>query len=155
MKSPGGSNEQIKAEKWLFDELSKELGVKLIKQKFDLEGERPIELDGFCEYPLILCEAWSYIGSPRGCQPFKVMSDAVKLMFVNNTLFKGKGKCILLFADHEAVAHFISGSWMAQCLKYYDIEVKIIEPPQEIQAEIRKPEGRPKCYIRLPKTRKL
>ena len=101
-------------------------------------------MDGFCESPLILCEAWSRIGRPRGCQPYKVMSDALKLIFVNNTLFKGKGECILLFADHDAAAHFKQGSWMAQCLTDYDIEVKIIELPQEIKAEILKAQKRQK-----------
>lgn len=51
-KPAGDSSEQQNAEKWLLSELAKELGVKLVKQKFDLESERPIELDGFCESPL-------------------------------------------------------------------------------------------------------
>jgi hypothetical protein len=75
-ESAGDSSEQQNAEKWLLNELSKERGLKLIKKRFDLEGARQIELDGFCESPLILCEAWSHIGRPVGCQKDKVMTDA-------------------------------------------------------------------------------
>ena len=135
-KSAGDSSEQQEAEKWLLSELSKELGFKLIKKKFDLEGERQIELDGFCESPLILCEAWSRIGTPRGCQKDKVMTDALKLIYVNKLFFKDGGKCILLFADHDAAALFQRENWRSQCLEHYDIEIKIIEFSQEIKAKI-------------------
>jgi len=109
-KAAGDSSEQKEAEERLLKELSKELKVDLIKKKFDLESGNQMEVDGFCDSPIILCEAWSHIGRPIGCQPFKVMSDAFKLAFINKTFFKGQGKCILLFADHDAAAHFKQGS---------------------------------------------
>jgi hypothetical protein len=144
-ESAGDSSEQQNAEEWLLNELSKELGLKLIKQKFDLEGARQIELDGFCESPLVLCEAWSHIGPPVGCQKDKVMTDALKLIFVNNTLFKGEGKCILLFADHDAAALFQRDeNWRSQCLKYYDIKIKIIKFTQERKAKILEAQERQK-----------
>jgi hypothetical protein len=135
-KLAGDSSEQQDAEIWLLKELSKELGVDLIKKKFDLESGSQMEVDGFCESPVILCEAWSHIGRPIGCQPFKVMSDAFKLTFINKTFFKGHGKCILLFADHDAAAHFEQGSWMAQCLKEYNIEVKEADLREDIRDKV-------------------
>lgn len=100
-----------------------------------MEGGSWIELDGYCESPLILCEAWAHIGSPKSAQKDKVMTDAFKLLFVN-TLFKGNGKCILLFADRKAAKHFQGKSWMAQCLKKYDIVVEIIKLPPELENRV-------------------
>ena len=136
-KAAGDSSEQKEAEEWLLTELSKELGFPLIKRRFDLDTGSWVELDGFCEDPLVLCEAWSRIGRPTGCQPFKVMSDALKLIFVNKTFFKDEGKCILLFADHDAAAHFKQGSWMAQCLREHNIEVHVKEFSDDLKIKVK------------------
>ena len=144
-ESAGDSSEQQNAEEWLLNELSKELGFKLIKKRFDLEGARQIELDGFCESPLILCEAWSHIGRPVGCQKDKVMTDALKLIFVNKLFYKDEGECILLFADPGAAALFQRPeNWRSQCLKDYDIKIKIIEFTEEIKAKIQEAQERQK-----------
>ena len=144
-ESAGDSSEQQNAEEWLLNELSKELGFKLIKKRFDLEGARQIELDGFCESPLILCEAWSHIGRPVGCQKDKVMTDALKLIFVNKLFYKGEGECILLFADPDAAAFFKRDeNWRSQCLQDYDIKVKVIEFTEERKAKIQEAQKRQK-----------
>ena len=144
-ESAGDSSVQQNAEEWLLRKLSKERRLKLIKQKFDLEGARQIELDGFCESPLILCEAWSRIGSPVGCQKDKVMTDALKLIFVNKLFYKNEGECILLFADHDAAAPFQRPeNWRSQCLKDYDIKIKIIGFTQERKAKILEAQERQK-----------
>ena len=144
-ESAGDSSEQQNAEEWLLNELSKELGFKLIKKRFDLEGARQIELDGFCESPLILCEAWSHIGRPVGCQKDKVMTDALKLIFVNKLFYKGEGQCILLFADYDAAALFQHDeNWRSQCLQDYDIKVKVIEFTEERKAKIQEAQERQK-----------
>ena len=134
-KLAGDSSEQREAEEWLLKELSKELDVNLIKKKFSLDGGSWIEVDGFCKDPLVLCEAWAHIGPPKSAQKNKVMTDAFKLLFASK-LVKGNGKCILLFADHDAAAHFQGKSWMAQCLKEYNIEVRIIKLSQELRSKV-------------------
>jgi len=123
-----------KAEEWMINALSEKLGVKLTKRKLLLEGGSWIELDGYCESPIILCEAWAHIGSPKSAPKNKVMTDAFKLLFVNE-LVKGNGKRILLFADNNAAAHFNGYTWMAQCLKEHNIIVEVIELPQELKKE--------------------
>ena len=138
-KLAGDSSEQQNAEKWLLDELSEKRGIKLIKKRFDLEGARQIELDGFCESPLILCEAWSHIGRPVGCQKDKVMTDALKLIFVNKHFYEGEGECILLFGDPGAAALFKHDeNWRSQCLQEYDIKVEVIKFTEDREAKIQK-----------------
>jgi len=134
-KLAGDSSEQREAETWLVDCLSKKLGVTLTKKKFTLDGGSWIELDGFCESPLLLCEAWAHIGPPKSAQKNKVMADAFKLLFVN-MLIKGDGKRILLFGDLEAAAHFQGKSWMAQCLDRHNIIVEVIELPPRFKTKV-------------------
>ena len=140
-KLAGDSSEQREAENRLLSELSNELGITLTKKKLGLDRGSWIEIDGFCESPLILCEAWAHIGSPKPAQKNKVMTDAFKLLFAS-TLIKSNGKRILLFADRDAAAHFQGKSWMAQCLKEYNIEVRIIELPEELKAKVMKAQKR-------------
>jgi hypothetical protein len=140
-KLPGDSSEQREAENMLLSKLSNELGITLTKKKLGLDRGSWIEIDGFCESPLILCEAWAHIGSPKPAQKNKVMTDAFKLLFAS-TLIKSNGKRILLFADRDAAAHFQGKSWMAQCLKEYNIEVRIIELPEELKAKVMKAQER-------------
>jgi len=106
-ESAGDSSEQQNAEEWLLNELSEKRRIKLIKKRFDLEGARQIELDGFCESPLILCEAWSHIGRPVGCQKDKVMTDALKLIFVNKLFYKGGGN-VFSYLQTMMPLHFLN-----------------------------------------------
>lgn len=140
--SAGDSKEQREAEAWLIDVLAEELGISLTKQKWVLDNGSWIELDGFCKTPLVLCEVWAHIGPPKSAQKHKVMTDALKLMFANDTLFKSEGKCILLFADEEATLHFQGKSWMAQCLKKYNITIKVKRLPSELEEKVRSAQKR-------------
>jgi len=138
---PGDSIEQRQAEKWLLDALSDKLGAKLTTKKIELDGAIYIQLDGCCESPSILCEAWSHIGPPKSAQKNKVMTDALRLLFANETI-GGNAQCILLFADRDAAAPFIGNTWMAQCLKKYSIRVEVIEFPPEIKTKVLKAQKR-------------
>ena len=134
-KSIGDSAEQREAEGWLLDELSKKLDVTLTKKRIELREGSWLELDGYCESPLVLCEVYAHIGSLRGDQPHKVMTDAFKLVYANK-LVGGDGRLILLFADKEAASYFQGKSWMTQCINEFGIEVEIIEPPKELKEKI-------------------
>ncbi len=138
---PGDSIEQRQAEKWLLDALSRELEVKLTTRKFELDGASYIQLDGYCESPPVLCEAWSHIGPPKSGQKHKVMTDAFKLLFTNE-IIGCNAQCILLFADRDAAEPFIHKSWMAQCIEKYGIKVRVIEFPPEIKAKVLKAQER-------------
>lgn len=133
--SPGESSEQKEAEGWLVKQLSKKLGIKLDKRRLRLDGGSWVELDGLCEFPLVLCEAWAHVGSPKSAQKNKVMADALRLLFANE-LFDTVGRRILIFGDKQAASHFQGKSWMAQCLKRNNITVEIIELPPELKTKV-------------------
>jgi hypothetical protein len=122
---PGTSREQQEAEKWLIGRLSKQLGIYLARKRLYPIGRSWLELDGYSENPLILCEAWAHVGRPKSAQKNKVMADALKLLYVKAFL-RENGRCILLFGDEQAASHFQHNSWNANCLESHGIEVNII-----------------------------
>lgn len=134
MGKAGDSSEQQIAEKWLVTELSNRLGIKLIKKKWELSESSYFEVDGFCASSSTICEVWSHIGTPKSAQKDKVMTDALKLIFLNDFVFKERGgsNLILLFADEKAAAPFRQKSWMSECLRKYKIKIEVIELPEEL-----------------------
>ena len=74
-----------------------------------------------CESPLVICEAWAHIGTPKSAQKNKVMTGAAKLMFAAR-LCTGTPRMILLLADEQAARNFKSRSWMVQLSKTNGVE---------------------------------
>jgi len=134
-KAPGESREQQEAEIWLVSRLANKLGLKLVKKRVPLDKGGWFEIDGFCESPLLLCQAWAHIGPPKSAQKDKVMADVLRLLFANEC-FGQTGRLILLFSDSSAAAHFQGTSWMAQCLKKNNISIEIIELPPRLKAKV-------------------
>ena len=134
-RPPGDSSDQRAAEQWLVDALSQDLGVVLTKKKLQLDDDSSLELDGFAESPLILCEAWAHVGTVKGGQKQKVMTDAMKLLYAN-AVSGGDARLILLFADRVAASHFQGNTWTAKCLSHFGIEVNVIEMSPELKAKI-------------------
>lgn len=124
MKRPAGDSlEQRQAERWLVHRLGKQLNRQLTQnQTLELEGGVRVNLDAFCESPLILCEVWAHLGALKGSQSDKVLTDAMKLVYVSKC--RGGGRRILVFGDESAARPFVTGKgWKASCLRANGIEV--------------------------------
>jgi len=132
---PGMSSEQQQVEEWLVSQLSDEIGVPLKKQRMYPVGRSWLEVDGYHENPLVLCEAWAHIGRPKSAQKNKVMADALKLLYIKKYQAK-EGRYILLFGNEQAASHFLCNSWNAKCLEHNGIEVKVIKFPKEIENRV-------------------
>ena len=139
--APGDSAEQRSAEAFLIARLGESLGVCLEKKEFKLPGGEWLELDGTCQSPLILCEAWAHQGSPKSAQKNKVLADALKLLYMERIASKTARK-ILLFADKGAARRFQGENWMASALEAFGIEIQVIELPHEIQEAVKKAQKR-------------
>ena len=116
----------------MIDLLGNTLGVPLVKKRFDLPAGGWLEIDGYCDSPRILCEAWAHIGKPKPAQKNKVMADTMKLLFAAS-LDPGDHRLILAFADDVAASHFQGESWMAQALKAKGIETRVVELPNDVR----------------------
>jgi len=134
-QSAGDSVEQRTAEPLLIAALGERLGIDLAKYRFRLPFGGWLEIDGMCESPLVLCEAWAHLGRPKSAQKNKVMTDAVKLMFAAG-LCSGSPRMVLLFADEQAASHFKSRSWMAQVLQANRVEVHVVNLPENVKRGI-------------------
>jgi len=123
---PSVSKEQQEAEKELVEDIARKLKISLARQWRPLAELSSVTVDGYCDEPATMCEAWAHLGSPKGAQPSKVMMDALKMLFIEKR--KGrKFKKILVFANEEARKPFYQDSdrWQAKCLQAFDIECKV------------------------------
>ena len=127
--NPSTSREQREAGMVLTNALSSSLGVKLKEKQLRLEGGATVEIDGYSDEPPILCEAWAHYGEPKGSQPFKVMTDALKLIFTEKCLGRRFSK-ILLFSNEKARKPFTGKGWKAQVLRSYEIETRVFPLPE-------------------------
>jgi len=132
---PGDSAEQRNAEEFLVSSLAVLLGARLEKKKVDLPDGEWLEIDGFSESPLILCEAWAHVGTPKSAQKNKVMADALKLLYVERIASKPARK-ILLLGDKVAARRFPGDNWMARALHAFGIEIQVVELPTDIRTTV-------------------
>ena len=132
----GDSREQRTAELLLVAGLGERLGIKLCKHRFSLPAGGWLEIDGMCQVPSVLCEAWAHHGKPKSAQKNKVMTDAAKMIFAAK-LCADAPRLIILFSDEQAAAPFKGRSWMAQLLRASGVEVHIVELPETVRNEIR------------------
>jgi len=134
---PGDSSVQREAEILLIDALGRELGVGLSKNRRKTVHGSVVEFDGLSVDPPILVEAWAHQGKPLSAQKYKVMTEALKLVWAESTFFPDGARKILVLADDAAAAHFRGTSWMAAALLHLGIEVRVVTLPDEIRERIR------------------
>jgi len=131
----GDSAEQRRAEEYLIARLSEDLGASLKKKEVELPGGERLEIDGVCETPMILCEAWAHQGPPKSAQKNKVLADSLKLLYVER-LKSVPARKILLFGDKIAARRFQGENWMARALESFGIEIHIVELPLEMRKAV-------------------
>src|SRR5260370_7571173 len=97
----GDSAEQRRAEEYLIARLGESLGATLKKTRVEMPGGEWLEVEGACETPMILCEAWAHQGPPKPAQKNKVLADALHLLYVHRSNSVPARKS-LLFGDKAA-----------------------------------------------------
>lgn len=136
MGRSGDSAEQRAAEALVLAAVATAVNAPLTKTRRRIGGSS-VEVDGISGDPPILVEAWAHQGPPRPAQKYKVMTDAIKLLLVERVLFPRGARKILALTDEAAAAHFRGGSWMAEALREFGVEVMVVELPEEIREGIR------------------
>ena len=138
---PGDSGVQREAEVMMLALLSLELGVALAPRRFDLGDGARAEVDGVSLDPPVLVEAWAHQGPPRPAQKAKVLTDALKLVWLEQRHLPGAAK-ILLFSDAEAAKHFRGRTWAARAMADLGVELRVVELPGAMRARIRAAQAR-------------
>jgi hypothetical protein len=133
----GSSHEQRQAEPVMMALLGERLGLALRPRRIPIgdHGIR-VEIDGADENLTTLVEAWSHHGKPKVAQKHKVLSDALKLIYVANTLPVAP-RLILCLCDPEAAHHFTTArSWAADALRSFKVVVELVELPVDLKAAV-------------------
>lgn len=138
----GNSAEQRAAEVVMLAALGEELGVSLAKKRMVAVDGAWTELDGVASDPPTLVEVWAHQGLPKSAQKAKVMTDALKLVWVEAAFFPAGAHKILLLSDPAAAAHFRGSSWMAAALRHFSIDVRTVELPADHREAVRRAQDR-------------
>lgn len=138
----GNSAEQRAAEVVMLSTLGAELGVPLAKKRMVAVDGAWTELDGVSSDPPTLVEVWAHQGLPKSAQKAKVMTDALKLVWVEAAFFPAGARKILLLSDPAAAAHFRGSSWMAAALRHFGIDVRTVELPADHREAVRRAQSR-------------
>lgn len=134
--APGDSRVQREAEALIREALAARLRVALAPARFDVGDGGHIDIDAFSEDPPVLAEIWAHQGRPRPAQKAKVITDALKLLWLSSTRSPAARK-ILVLADEEAARHFRGrGTWIGCALEDLGIEVLVMPIPDEARARI-------------------
>ena len=130
----GSSHEQRDAERVMLDLLGARLGVTLEPATITVPSGAWVEVDGADPGRTVLVECWAHQGPPKSAQRHKVLSDALKLMWISTTIYP-RPRLVLCLSDPLAAAPFqpTARSWAAQALQDLGITVEVVDLPAEVR----------------------
>jgi hypothetical protein len=100
------------------------------------DGTR-VDLDAASPDRSVIAEIWAHQGVPKPAQKAKVMTDALKLLWVGSVRYPAARR-ILVLADEGAARHFVEGrTWMARALRDLGVEVVVVDLTEEVKLGIR------------------
>lgn len=124
-----------KAEGYVRHWLESEHGLKLEPKKVEV-GESYVELDGFSDEPLVICEIYTRLGYVARTTTAKACTDAAKLAWLRETKYP-KARAILAIANDELERVLLQGTgWMVQLFRHFDVEVINAELTEDQRAEL-------------------
>lgn len=133
----GNSKVQRDAEGVALEILSRQLELELRPERIHLPDGDRVEVDGVSHDPPVLVEVWTHQGRPKPAQRNKVLSDALKLQYVCSILQRDFRK-VLCLTDVKAAAPFLGATWYAGALRQADVEIEVVELPDELRTAISK-----------------
>ena len=105
-----------------------------------LDGGVHIEVDAATEDQTVVVEAYARQGRLKGAQPKKVAQDILKLALLKREPGREHTEAIIAFASNEA-RDSISG-WLNQAAKRFDIQLEVVDVPQELRDRILRAQSR-------------
>jgi hypothetical protein len=134
-KHPSDSTEQRLAHKEILALINQSYKLNLVVNTLYL-ADTSFQIDGYSENPPILCEIYSRIGQMKVAQHNKIAKDILKMLLIEKMAGKQYRK-IITFADEEAAQPFLDGeSWYSKLKENFEIEIIIIQIPEELRNKI-------------------
>lgn len=133
MKSKKKSNsiEQEKAEQIIFEDVKKSLGVELKGNAEISVGSTHIQPDFYSEDDRIIGEIFAHIGKPKAGQDRKVAKDILKMLLFEK--IEVNYKKMIVVCDEEELKKLKGESMLAECIRQFDIEVKMINIESDLR----------------------
>lgn len=133
----GSSVEQRRAETAMLAIFGERLGLSLAPARLSVDAGVRVEVDGADRDRSVLVECWAHQGPPKVGQKHKVLTDALKLTWIASRL-PMRPRLYLCLSDPLAAAPFRapSRSWAAQALRDLDVQIEIVELPEELRQAV-------------------
>jgi hypothetical protein len=121
------------------ERLAERLNVKLAPLTIRLAAGAPLQVDAASPDGTVLAEIFARQGELKGGQQKKVAIDALKLITIRRE--RPGTRLLLAFADSAAAAYATGGGWVAQALRTWEVDVVVVDIPDELRSEIRAAQG--------------
>ena len=131
---------QRAAENVILERVSRLLGVTVMPTVLVLAGGARVEVDGASAHLSVLLEVFARQGALKGGQQKKVCQDALKLITLGR--HHPRARLLLVFADGQAAAYATTGTWVAEALATWEVEVLVVDVGEELRAQIRQAQHR-------------
>ncbi|UTI65803.1 hypothetical protein NBH00_06195 [Paraconexibacter antarcticus] len=104
------------------------LGVPLEPRTMALPGGATADVDGVDAAQTVFAELFARRGRLKGPQLDKVARDALKLTTLARAYaHPAPPRLVIAFADEAAAASVTGGSWLAEALRTWGIEVLVVD----------------------------
>ncbi len=102
-------------------------------QQLSLDGGAHVDVDGVGPDESVLVEIFAHQGGLKGGQRRKIMGDALKLITLGRS--RPATKLIIAFCDQEAADGVVG--WLAETLKAWGIEPRVVHLPKKVCDDLR------------------
>jgi len=129
------------AESFMVEAFSREIGIVLKKTKRKLD-DATVELDAFGEGGgrCVVAEVFARLAKPKAGQKKKILTDALKLVFVCESLRQQnpdqKVEAYLVFASDKVERAVTGEAWAAAALRKFGIKTKLIELTEPLKTQV-------------------
>lgn len=134
MTHESDSTEQQAAEEMVRAQVGAFLGKQLRSTRLTLGGAA-VQVDGAADDESVFVEIFARQGALKGGQRHKVANDALKLITIGRS--RPGAKLVMAFADGEAAAYATKGTWIAEALSTWGIDVVVVELGEDVRNGIR------------------
>lgn len=134
-KEKSSSIEQQMAEKIIFEKVKEWLNIELEENAKIFVGKTFMQPDFYSEKDGIVGEIFTHIGRPNKAQDNKVANDILKMLLLEKLEGRTYRKMIVV-CDEQEMKKITGTSILAECIRQFHIEVKIIEIEANLRATL-------------------
>ena len=129
------SDEQQSVEQYVVSVLNERLCLNLAHRSLKLNDGISVQIDGFDEESKAICEIYARIGRLKGSQPDKIVSDLLKMQFIERQI-GGHWNKIICFCDDDASLVLSRKSWLAKAAISLGINVQVVHLPEDLKSQV-------------------